>query len=354
MVNQKQISMDRAALIERVRAALPGSIRILYVDDNSAYQKIVENELLAPLGATVKKLSDGQAAFSTLKARNDAFDLLITDLDMPLMGGIELVNRLREINIAIPAIIMTSYEGLAMVKTTVEQHKNVWSLHKKIFNAVQTHGNTGGGPESWNEELEIFWKPIVSALSAACKKDISGALTGQQSNATALGGGQKSAAKLAADCGGISENIRWSPEIYGLDIPEVDEDHRNIVMAAANLQRLIADQAYNRLNIVIMALLKVTRDHLAWEEELQRINGYPGREGHAKLHKQLLAQLDNKTASYKYAKSDDEIKCSANQLTEFVYNWLKQHIQGEDSGYAKFLHKKPDGYLVPDKAAFKS
>src|SRR5205823_4295553 len=50
---------------------------------------------LKPDGHRIEMVSDGEEALTKLIAEPDAFDLLITDNNMPRMTGIELVRRLR-------------------------------------------------------------------------------------------------------------------------------------------------------------------------------------------------------------------------------------------------------------------
>jgi CheY-like chemotaxis protein len=50
---------------------------------------------LKPDGHRIEMVSDGEQALAKLIAQPDAFDLLITDNNMPRMTGVELVRRLR-------------------------------------------------------------------------------------------------------------------------------------------------------------------------------------------------------------------------------------------------------------------
>jgi len=51
---------------------------------------------LKPDGHRIEMVSGGEEALAKLIAEPDAFDLLITDNNMPRMTGVELVRRLRE------------------------------------------------------------------------------------------------------------------------------------------------------------------------------------------------------------------------------------------------------------------
>jgi DNA-binding NtrC family response regulator len=79
---------------------------ILIVDDEPNvrlnYRVALETE-----GLEVFEAPDGNAALRALAARK--FDLVILDLRMPEMGGLELLETMREREIQTPAIIITAY-----------------------------------------------------------------------------------------------------------------------------------------------------------------------------------------------------------------------------------------------------
>jgi diguanylate cyclase (GGDEF)-like protein len=70
----------------------PNSTNILVVDDEQAHT-ILLAELLKKAGYGVDTANDGFKALAACRVRTP--DLIILDLHMPLMGGIEVLNRLR-------------------------------------------------------------------------------------------------------------------------------------------------------------------------------------------------------------------------------------------------------------------
>jgi two-component system sensor histidine kinase and response regulator WspE len=67
--------------------------RILVVDDSITVRE-VERKLLANRGYNVDVCVDGADAWNAVRAQD--YDLVLTDVDMPRMDGIELVRRIRE------------------------------------------------------------------------------------------------------------------------------------------------------------------------------------------------------------------------------------------------------------------
>jgi CheY-like chemotaxis protein/HPt (histidine-containing phosphotransfer) domain-containing protein len=66
---------------------------VLIAEDNPFNQEVVEY-LLQRAGHTVKAVADGRAALAALE--NDAFDLLLLDVHMPLLDGFQVIEELRQ------------------------------------------------------------------------------------------------------------------------------------------------------------------------------------------------------------------------------------------------------------------
>src|SRR5688572_25573849 len=79
--------------------------RILVVDDDLAIRAALR-DLLTLQGYDVDVAADGQAALERLAELPP--DLVITDLDMPRMSGMQLLAALHERNEELPAIVLTS------------------------------------------------------------------------------------------------------------------------------------------------------------------------------------------------------------------------------------------------------
>jgi CheY-like chemotaxis protein len=80
--NQTQIAMPHRTLSKKSR--------ILIVEDHSA-TRLAMSKLLREAGADVVAARDGEEGLGYLLAQR--FDILLTDLQMPLMDGFELLNH---------------------------------------------------------------------------------------------------------------------------------------------------------------------------------------------------------------------------------------------------------------------
>ncbi|MEW6419902.1 MAG: response regulator [Nitrospirota bacterium] len=78
--------------------------KVLIVDDNEHIRKLL-SDFFSFSGYEVIMASNGKEALDILKDK--ACNLLITDLNMPEMDGIELVVKIRNFNISLPIIGMS-------------------------------------------------------------------------------------------------------------------------------------------------------------------------------------------------------------------------------------------------------
>jgi response regulator RpfG family c-di-GMP phosphodiesterase len=80
--------------------------RLLVVDDEPNICRMVA-AVLGRSGFAVETATGGEEALD--RFRSEAFDLLLTDIKMPGMTGLELLQRCREIRPGVPAIVFTGY-----------------------------------------------------------------------------------------------------------------------------------------------------------------------------------------------------------------------------------------------------
>ena len=94
--------------------------KILVVDDEIIMRDLL-SDYFEMLDYEVVAAKDGSAAWEIMKdTGQDGFSLVITDINMPRMGGIELSRNIREQYPDMPIILMTGY-GIEKVKQDVEK-----------------------------------------------------------------------------------------------------------------------------------------------------------------------------------------------------------------------------------------
>jgi len=87
--------------------------RLLYVDDEPDLREIIENQLFLE-GYDVTTASDGLDAIEIL--RRKSFDVVLLDVRMPRMDGVEVLQAMRNLNIH-PRTIMLTGDGDVSVLT---------------------------------------------------------------------------------------------------------------------------------------------------------------------------------------------------------------------------------------------
>jgi CheY-like chemotaxis protein len=82
---------------------------VLVVDDDPVLRHLV-NRWLSERGYAVIEAEDGLGALHIVLARTQRVDLVLTDVDMPLLGGRELAAVLRATSPRTPVVLMSGAE----------------------------------------------------------------------------------------------------------------------------------------------------------------------------------------------------------------------------------------------------
>jgi two-component system chemotaxis response regulator CheY len=89
------------------------AIRALIVDDSSVMRKIVER-CLRQAGMDLGQVLEASNGAEALALVNEnAFDLILSDINMPVMDGLEFVKHLKELESAknVPIVMITTEGG---------------------------------------------------------------------------------------------------------------------------------------------------------------------------------------------------------------------------------------------------
>ncbi|MEM8798479.1 MAG: response regulator [Pseudomonadota bacterium] len=85
---------------------------VLVAEDNDSVRAFVERAL-ETLGHSVTAVADGGAALTEITAQKSGndFDLVLTDIVMPVMDGISLALKLAASHPDLPVVMMTGYSA---------------------------------------------------------------------------------------------------------------------------------------------------------------------------------------------------------------------------------------------------
>jgi len=93
----------------------PGSEYVLLVEDGDAVRSLAA-QVLTSQGYIVLEASNGAEALEVAAAHDESIDLLITDVVMPGMDGVELSRRLTKERPDLPVLFISGYTGAAKEK----------------------------------------------------------------------------------------------------------------------------------------------------------------------------------------------------------------------------------------------
>ncbi|QHM71184.1 two-component system response regulator RssB [Mixta intestinalis] len=147
--------------------------QILVVEDEVVFRSLLEN-FLSSLGASLLVASDGLDAIETLRLHQP--DLLICDLEMPRMNGIQLVEHLRTRNNQVPVLVISATEQMSDIAhvlrlgvqdVLLKPIKDMERLREAVYECLYPSMFTSQVEEE--EQLFQDWDALVSDPSAAAK-----------------------------------------------------------------------------------------------------------------------------------------------------------------------------------------
>lgn len=210
---------------------------ILIVDDEKNYLLVLE-ALLSSEGYEIILSNNGRDALRTIEDAD--LDLVITDVKMPGMSGMELLSRSRELKRDLPVIVMTAYGTIEMaveamkqnaydyitkpfqneeLKITIRKALEKYRLVKenqRLSDALSDryrHGNIIGKSKPMLKIYDMIDKVAQSKASVL----ISGPSgTGKELIAKAIhyGGKRKNGPFVSVNCGALTETLLES-ELFG-------------------------------------------------------------------------------------------------------------------------------------------
>jgi len=99
------LALQKTESLSQVSWNFPAS-RVLVVDDGQENRELVKLVLI-DLGLSVETAENGKEALE--KAFQESFDLILMDVQMPVMDGFTAVKRMREQNLTCPVIALTAH-----------------------------------------------------------------------------------------------------------------------------------------------------------------------------------------------------------------------------------------------------
>jgi two-component system, cell cycle response regulator len=104
-------------ILESLENVLANKARILVVDDDKIVRSVFDS-LLPAEGYQARVVADAESALTLLA--QDPYDLVISDIVLPGMNGIELLRRIKELHPNLDVILMTAYANMETVLAALD------------------------------------------------------------------------------------------------------------------------------------------------------------------------------------------------------------------------------------------
>ena len=130
-------------------------LSILLMDDN-ATNRLVGGKILEVLGATVAPLRKRDRVSRSTAVSNEAFDLVLMDVNMPEMDGVEATQRIRALggsNGQVPIIALTANVMAHQRRSYLEAGMN-GVVPKPLSRRRPAGGDHAGGGRRWTPGVE--------------------------------------------------------------------------------------------------------------------------------------------------------------------------------------------------------
>ena len=101
---------------------------VVIIDDNARILEVME-DILDEQGHRTHPFQSPQKAIEFIKKNHEHIHLVITDQEMPLLSGVQIIEAVREFNYELP-IIITSGNEVQMTDLSIEGQINTYFLHK--------------------------------------------------------------------------------------------------------------------------------------------------------------------------------------------------------------------------------
>lgn len=95
------------------------SLNVLYVEDEKDVREEVQDMLLLKVG-NLHVAKNGQEGLEFFQ--NNTFDIIITDIKMPIMDGLEMISHIRKKDQNIPIVVTTAFNETSFLKKAIDLH----------------------------------------------------------------------------------------------------------------------------------------------------------------------------------------------------------------------------------------
>lgn len=154
-------------------------LKALYVEDDNNIRKEL-SELLENFFGKVYTAENGKAGLETFIKNKDDIDVVLSDINMPILNGIDMMKKIREIDKDIPVMFATAYSDNEFLSEAIKLRvydyiikpidiRNLLAVMNNLANILYQEFLI----EQQNKELEKY-KDIIDVNNIVIKTDIDG------------------------------------------------------------------------------------------------------------------------------------------------------------------------------------
>lgn len=154
---------------------------ILYVEDEATVRQETE-ELFVVFFEKVIVANNGKEALELYKSNIDDIDLILTDLNMPIMNGIDFITNVRDINWDVPILVNTGFDDSQTILKVIKLNIANYILKPiqinttlKIISKILEETDKTKEIIRQRNELNQFMS-ILNAQNLICEYDINGSI----------------------------------------------------------------------------------------------------------------------------------------------------------------------------------
>ena len=137
-------------------------INILYVEDEIDIQESIY-EMIKDIFGTITLSSNGIEALHLYHNENN-FDLILTDINMPKMGGLELIQEIRKIDKTLPIVITTAHDDASFLQKSIDLNVNGYVLKPLDINKLIESISQAVEARMLRKELERLNSDLIFKL----------------------------------------------------------------------------------------------------------------------------------------------------------------------------------------------
>jgi CheY-like chemotaxis protein/anti-sigma regulatory factor (Ser/Thr protein kinase) len=146
---------------------MPAPKTILVVDDDPAIRDLLGAVLASP-GLRIDNAADGLQALSRL--RENPYDLVITDIRMPRLDGLELLGRIRQVRPETRIVVMTAENTPANIIRSIREQAFGYFSKPFSANAVAEMVKQALSSTAFGGDIEVLSaRPEWITLQVRCK-----------------------------------------------------------------------------------------------------------------------------------------------------------------------------------------